>query len=199
MKKINNKILAIGLVVLVGIFVLARVFRSPKLESNVRKELVMLEVPKITEVRITSPDSSIQLLKENEKWSVVKGQNKYEADSATVMRMLQTIQSIEATRMVSRKKDKWAGFKVDSTGTNVSVYYGNDKEADFQVGSLGFNQSPGGNGQFGQGMSPYTHVRLADEDEVYVVDGFLGGMLTTALNEWKKKPAPQPTDTTTVN
>jgi hypothetical protein len=201
MKKINNKILAIGLVVLVGIFVLARVFRSPKLESNVRKELVSLDVSKVTEVRIASRDSSVQLVKENGKWSVVRDQNKFEADSAAVMRMLQTIQSIDATRMISRKKDKWAGFKVDSTGTNVSVYYGSDKEADFQVGSLGFNQNPGGNGQFGQGqgMSPYTYVRLADEDEVYIVDGFLGGMLPTGPGSWRKKPVPPPADTTRVN
>jgi hypothetical protein len=199
MKKINNKILAIGLVVLVGIFVLARVFRSPKLESNVRKELVSLQVPRITEVRITSPDSSVQLVKENGKWSVLKDKNKYEADSATVTRMLQTIQLIEAKRMISRKKDKWAGFKVDSTGTNVSVYYDGAKEADFIVGTLGFNQSPGGNGQFGQGMSPYTYVRLADEEEVYIVDGFLGGMLPAGLNDWKKKFTPPPADTTKVN
>lgn len=199
MKKINNKVLAIGLIVLVSAFVLARLFRSPKLESNVRKELVSLEVSKITEVRITSPDSAVQLLKENGKWSVIKGQNKYEADSAAVLRTLQTIQLIEATRMISRKKDKWAGFKVDSTGTNVAVFYDGDKEADFQVGTLGFNQSPGGNGQFGQGMSPYTYVRLTGEDEVYIVDGFLGGMLPTSLAEWKKKPAPILPDTTKIN
>lgn len=199
MKKINNKVLAIGLVVLVGIFVLARVFRSPKLESNVRKELVSLEVPKITEVRISSPDSSVQLVKENGKWNVVKDQDKYEADSAAVLRTLQTIQLIEAKRMISRKKDKWAGFKVDSTGTHVVVYYDGDKEADFQVGTLGFNQTPGGNAQFGQGMSPYTYVRLTGEDEVYIVDGFLGGMLPTGLSEWKKKPTPAPPDTTKIN
>lgn len=199
MKKINNKILAIGLVVLVGIFVLVRVFRTPKLESNIRKELVSLEVPKVTEVRLSSPDSSIQLMKEEGKWNVVWGQNKYEADSGAVARMLQTIQLIEATRMISRKKEKWADFKVDSTGTHVSVYYGSNKEADFLVGSLGFNQNPGSGGQFGQGMSPYTHVRLSDEDEVYVVDGFLGGMIPTGLSSWRKKPVPVPTDTTLAN
>lgn len=187
MKKINNKILVIGLVVLVGIFVLARVFRAPKLESNVRKELVYLDREKITEVRITGRDSSIQLVKENDRWNAVSGQNNYEADSGAVARMLQTIQLIEATRMATRKQDKWAGFKVDSTGTSVSVYYGDDKEADFMVGGLAFNQSPGGNSQIGQGMSPYTYVRLADEDEVYIVDGFLGGMLTPSLTAWRKK------------
>lgn len=201
MKKINNKILAIGLVVLVGVFVLVRVFRAPRLESNVRKELVSLEIPKITEVRIASRDSSVKLVKENSKWNVIRGENKFEADSAAVARMLQTIQLVQATRMVSRKEDKWADFKVDSTGTNVSVYYCDDKEADFQVGSLGFNQSPAGGGQFGQGqgMSPYTHVRLTDENEVYVVDGFLGAMLSTGLSSWKKKPAPPLPDTTKVN
>lgn len=198
MKKINNKILAIGLVVLVAVFVLAKVFRAPKLEGNVRKELVTLDRTKITQVLISSSDSSTQLIKESGTWKVARGQSKYEADSGAVARMLQTIQLIEATRMATRKKDKWGGFKVDSTGTNISVYYGEDKEADFQVGTFGFNQSPGGNGQFGQGMAPYTYVRLTGEDEVYVVDGFLGGVVPTGLNEWKKK-IPPPPDTTNVN
>jgi hypothetical protein len=198
MKKINNKILAIGLAVLVGIFVVSRIFRSPKLDGNVRKELVNLDRTKITEVRISSSDSAVRLVKENGKWSVVRNEVKAEADSASVSRMLQTVQLIEAARMASRKKEKWAEFKVDSTAINVAVYYGNAKEADFQVGRFGINQTPGGGGQFGQGMSPYTYVRLSDEDEVYIVDGFLGGMLPTGLNDWKKK-TPIPADTSQVN
>jgi hypothetical protein len=196
MKKINNKILAIALAVLVAIFVLARVFRAPKLEGNVRKELVNLDRTKITEVRIASRDSLVTLAKDGDKWNVVRNEKKIEADSAAVARLLQTIQLVEASRMASRKKDKWAGFRVDSTGTNVTVYYDGDKEADIVVGSFGFNQSPGGGGQFGQGISPYTYVRLADEDEVYIVDGYLGASLPTTLRDWVKKPVPAPADTT---
>lgn len=191
MKKINNKILAIALVVLVGIFVAVRLFRAPKRENNTRRELVYLDRTKITEVRITSGDSAVRLVKENDKWNVLKNEAKFEADSANVERLLQTIQILQSTRMASRKKEKWPEFKVDETGTNVSVYYDGDKEADFMVGSLGFNQSQGGGqnqfGGMGQGVSAYTHVRLADEDEVYVVDGFLGASVPAGSNDWKKK------------
>lgn len=191
MKKINNKILAITLVVLVGIFVTVRLFRAPKRENNARRELVYLDRTKITEVRITSGDSAVRLVKENDKWNVMKNEASYEADSAAVERMLQTIQILKSTRMASRKKEKWAEFKVDEKGTNVSVYYDGDKEADFMVGSLGFNQNAATQSQFGggmgQGISAYTHVRLTDEDEVYVVDGFLGASVPTGVNDWKKK------------
>jgi hypothetical protein len=176
MKKINNKILAIGLLALVGIFVLTKVFRSPKLESNVRKELVNLDRTRITEVRIEGADSSVILLKENNNWTVGRNDVKLDADSATVERMLQTLQLIEASRMASRKKEKWAEYKVDSTGTSVSVFLGGDKEAEFVVGNVGFTQN-----------APYTYVRLSDEDEVYVVDGFLGAMVPTGLSDWKSK------------
>ncbi|HZY82448.1 MAG TPA: DUF4340 domain-containing protein [Cyclobacteriaceae bacterium] len=199
MKKINNKILAISLVVLVGVFVVARLVRAPKLEGNLRKELVNIDRTKVTEVRIASRDSLVTLVKENDKWNIVRGEKKIEADSAAVSRLLQTIQLVEATRMASRKKDKWAGFKVDSTGTNISVYYGGDKEADFIVGSFGFNQTPGNGGiQGGQGIAAYTYVRLADEDEVYIVDGFLGASVPSGTKDWAKKPA-SPTDSTLVN
>jgi hypothetical protein len=183
MKKINNKVLLIGLIVLVGIFVVARLFRAPKLESNARHELISLEVPKITSVKISTKDSVVTLEKENNQWSVSRGQEKSPADSAAVVRMLQSIQLIDATRMASRKKEKWAEFKVDSTSTRVEVYYDKDKEADFHIGKLGMNQmrSPQG------GIDAYTYIRLNDEDEVYIVNGFLGATVSPSFNSWKKK------------
>jgi len=197
MKKINNRILAISLLVLVAIFAIARLVRAPKLEGNVRKELVNLDRTKITEVRIASRDSLVALVKEDGKWNVVKGEKKIDADSAAVSRLLQTIQLIEASRMASRKKDKWAAFKVDSTGTHISVYYDGDKEADFIVGSFGFNQTPGAGGnQIGQGIAAYTYVRLADEDAVYTVDGFLGASVPGGVKDWAKKPKSTPPDST---
>lgn len=183
MKKINNKILALGLVVLVGIFVVSRLVRAPKLEGNVRRELVKLDITKVTEVRIAAADSSVSLLKENGQWNVQNGQNKIEADSGAVARMLQQIQALQALRMASRKKEKWADYKVDSSATHVSVFYGSDKEADFYVGKIDVTQQPNNP----QGFSAFTYIRLDDEDEVYVVEGFLGSALPPGPGAWKKR------------
>lgn len=185
MKKINNKVLVIGLVALVGIFVLSRVFRSPKLEGNLRKELVVIDTAKVSEVRIAMPNL-IRIVKEGSTWFVYDGDKKFPADRDAVKGLVATISTMKAQRMVSRKQDKWESFNVGENGVNVSVYYGSDVEAEFKVGKTGFNQRQGSS-QFngGSGIEPYTHIRVSGEDEVYIVDGFLESSFKRPVNDWR--------------
>lgn len=191
MKKINNKILLIGLLLLIGLFVVSRLFRSPQLESNLRKELVKLDTAKVTEVRVTSSGEdrkTVKLTRENKTWIVTSDDKKYKVDVNAIKGLLNGVGSVQAERMVSRKKEKWESFSVDDKATVVSVYYGSDKEAEFHIGKTGFNQPPGGgNPMSGGNFSPYTYVRLSDEDEVYIVNGFLGSTFNRALNDWRDK------------
>ena len=192
MKKINNKVLVIGLAVLVGIFVVSKLFRSPKLESNIRKELVGLDTADITEVRMTSSGDqprTIKLIKEKDKWMVTQDDKSYPADKSVVSNLVSTVASLNAERMVSRKQDKWDSFSVDEKSTVVSVYEDGNKAAEFRVGKTGFNQSrgAGGFGQQGQGIEAYTYVRMADEDEVYSVNGFLEATFNRGVNDLRDK------------
>lgn len=186
MKRINNKVLVIALLALIALFVVARVFRSPGLESNLRKDLVSLDTARVTEIRIlpsTAHDQVIKLIKAGDTWTVEKEGKKHEADGSSVKDLLGQISSIDAERMVSRKKEKWETFNVGEKSTNVSVYYGTDLETNIHIGKSGFNQ--GGGGMYGG--SAYTYVRLSDEDEVYVVNGFYEGTFNRAFNDWRNK------------
>jgi hypothetical protein len=192
MKKINNKVLIIGLAVLVGIFVVSKIFRSPKLESNIRKELVGLDTADITEVRMTSAGdqpATIKLMREKNKWMVIQEDKSYPADKSAVNSLLSTVASLNAERMVSRKQDKWDSYSVGEKSTIVSVYEGGSKATEFRVGKTGFNQNPasGGFGQQGQGIEAYTYVRMADEDEVYSVNGFLEATFNRTVNDLRDK------------
>lgn len=188
MKKLNNKILLIVLVAMIAIFALSRVFRSPKLEANMRKELVMLDTAKVTEVRIAAsatPGEEIKLLKSGAQWFVSKGNKKYAAETATVKGMLASVASLQAQRMVSRKKDKWETFNVGDKGTHVSIWNEGNRLAGFYVGKTGFNQSPGAyQGGFG---GAYTYVRLADETAVYSVDGFLESTFNRGADDFRDR------------
>jgi hypothetical protein len=187
MKKINNKLLVIGLLALVTIFALSRVFRSPKLEGNLRKELVKIDTAKVTEVRIaTATPGMLRLLKEGTNWFVQDGDKKYAADRDAVKGVIGTISALDAQRMVSRKQDKWETYNVGEKGINVSVYYGSNVESEFKVGKTGINQTRGNN-QFnnGGGIEAYTYVRMSGEDEVYIVDGFLESSFNRELNDWR--------------
>jgi hypothetical protein len=192
MKKINNKVLLIGLSVLVGIFVVSRIFRSPKLEGNIRKELVSLDTADIDEIRITTMAADkprlIKLIRQEKGWQAVQEDKTYPADASAVASLLPTIADLNAIRMISRKKDKCETYNVGEKGANVSVYKNGSLEAEFRVGKTGFNQSQGGQQQFGrQGIEAFTYVRMADEEEVYIVNGFLEATFNRSINDWRDK------------
>lgn len=185
MKKINNKVLFIIIIGLAAVFALSRVFRSPKLEGNIRKDLVELDSSKITEIRIAAPDQTpIIVQRQDGKWMVRRGELTFEADVDRVNSTLLTLKSLRADRMVTRKEEKWADFKVDTTGIEVSIFAGSDNVADVWIGKTGFNQ--GAANQFGQpSINPFTYVRLNGESEVYVINSFVS--VGSGLNDWRNK------------
>ncbi|MCB0489594.1 MAG: DUF4340 domain-containing protein [Cyclobacteriaceae bacterium] len=171
MKKFSNKILIIVLVALVAIFALSRVFRSPKLESNLRKELVKLDTAAVTEVRINREAEGageVRLKRDGNNWRVSTDSKEAEAGAGAVKSMLGVMKELLAQRMVARKKEKWDTYQVGEGSTRVTAYNGSEKVTDFRVGKTGFSQGQGR----GQG-SAYTYLRLTDEDEVYSSEGFI--------------------------
>lgn len=126
MKKFSNKILIITLVVLVAIFVLSRVFRSPGLESNLRKELVALDTATVTEVRIKpkGQGSEVKLVRDGKNWKVTANGKQANAEAGTVESMLGVVMNLNAQRLISRKQEKWETFQVDEQSTHVSIYSG---------------------------------------------------------------------------
>ena len=184
MKKLSTKILIILLVVLVAVLVLSRIFRSPGLESNLRKTLVSVDTATVSEVRIqpaSTRTSEIKLVKEGKNWMVVSDKKKSSADVSSVKGILGLLQGLPTQRLASRKKEKWETYNVGDKGTHVTVYAGSKKIADLNFGKTGF--APGGGG-YG---SAYTYVRLSDENEVYTVDGFLESQFNRSYQDWRNK------------
>lgn len=185
MKKFSNKILIITLVVLVGIFALSKIFRSPKLESNVRKELVKLDTAKVTEIRLQPAKSGgkeLTLIKSDNSWKLSGESKEAKVEKGTVESMLAVVMNLQAQRMVTRKSEKWDTFEVGENSTRVSVYARGEKQADFRVGKTGFSQGQS------QGMSgAFTYIRLTDEEEVYAAEGIIGSHFNRSFNDWRDK------------
>lgn len=183
MKKYSNKILIIALVVLISIFALSKIFRSPRLESNVRKELIRIDTAKVTEVRIQPvkvAGKEIKLIRNGHQWKVLSESKEAIAEGGTVESMLGVLMNLQAQRMVTRKKEKWDTFEVGENSSRISVYVDGKKTVDFRVGKTGFSQ--------GQGMTgAYTYVRLTDEDEVYSTEGFIGSHFNRTFDDWRNK------------
>src|SRR5882672_7871277 len=103
MKKLSNKILLIGLAVLILIFAASRFFRSPKRESNLRKDLLKLDTAVVNEVRIhPSKDNSeeLRLTRSGNSWRVSKGSRTEPANRSAIEGVLGTIANLQAQRMV---------------------------------------------------------------------------------------------------
>jgi len=185
MKKLSNKILLGGLIGLLALFAGLRLFRSPGLESNLRKELVQLDTATISEIRILPSKEHIEelsLRRQGNAWKVKRGNRIESVNKATLTSMLASLVSLNAQRMVSRKKEKWQDYNVGETSTHVSVYEDGNKVADFHVGKLGFVQN--NEGGFG---GAYTYVRLSDEVEVYAVEGFLESTFNNSFADFRDK------------
>jgi hypothetical protein len=191
MKKLNNKILIIVLIALVGIFVLVRMFRTPGLESNLKKELVTVDTAKVTLIKLwpkVDNGEEIQFVKESKKWSVRKGEKQYNLEQGAAGSMLGYLVKMVPQKMVTRKKDKWADYQVGDSSTRVQVLADGDVVADVRFGRLGFNQNQmQQQQQFGGFGGAFTHVRLEGEDEVYTVEGFLESSFNRSLNDWRDK------------
>ncbi|MGE0588075.1 MAG: DUF4340 domain-containing protein [Cyclobacteriaceae bacterium] len=185
MKRFSNKILIIVLVALVAIFALSRIFRSPKLESNLRKELVKLDTAAVTEVRINREaegGGEVKLKRDGNTWKVSIDSKEAEAGAGAVKSMLGVMKDLQAQRMVARKKEKWDTYQVGESSTRVTAYNGSEKLADFRVGKTGFSQGQGR----GQG-SAYTYLRLTDEDEVYSSEGFITSHFNRSFDDWRNQ------------
>ncbi len=184
MKKISTRALLIGIGVLAAIFVGSRFFRSQRLETNIRKDLVTLDTASVTEIRILpSKDrtNEVRLVRDGSHWKAKLGERTESANRTAVTGILGTLTDLRTLRMVSRKKDKWNEFKVGDSSTHVSVFKGARVVADLHVGKLGFVMA---NGSFG---GVFTYVRLDGEDAVYTVDGYLEPSFNNAFTDWRDK------------
>jgi len=174
MKRSKNTILLIALIILLGGFVLSRVFRSPSLESNLDEHLLTVDTASISAIHINpaSAKGEIKLVRSGKNWEMQFNQSTSRVEIAQVKNALKSIREIHPERLVTRKKQKWQDYNVDTTGTHVKVYIGQNDPTEFWVGKT----SGGG-----------TTVRLEGEDNVYEVKESLESSFNKPFSSWRDK------------
>jgi hypothetical protein len=94
-------------------------------------------------------------------------------------------------RIAATSEIKWDAYEVsDSTGTRVTLMDNKNEVADMYIGKFSYSQPPPGaeQSQFQQQRGTMTSfVRLASEDEVFAVDGFLKMSYQNELNAYRNK------------
>jgi len=167
-RKINNRILGITFIVLL-IFVVIFIFLdSDRNERTFREVLVDIDTSAVTKLVIYSQASNfkpLNLYKQNNEWFVDLPSGKSaRVTNQKIERSFTELSSIKPKRLAARGQDKWNSFKVDSTGTRVQVFEGDNNTLDIVLGRFNYQQQP---------RSVSTYVRLSNDNDVYEVDGFL--------------------------
>ena len=164
-KKISNVKLIGLLVVLAAVYLILEFTADSGRSSSFRDVLVDIDTAKVNKILISKGDQLVQLHKEGNNWELLLDNGKkVQALSSNVRNALSALGTIKPSRIVARKSEKWNEYQVDTAGIQVQVFEGNTKSLDLIIGKFGIK----GQRQF------YTHVRLAEEDEVYVADNFMG-------------------------
>lgn len=162
----NNKLLLVVFLVLLGIYGLTKVF-SGKKDQSFKAELIEVDTAAVTQIMINTkgPESEeITLKKEEAGWIASNGNLNVKAPPSVVSSLLGNLVLIKTKRIAANKPEKWTDFELEEgQATRVRVYNGEKVLEDFLVGRFSFNQ---------QTRSGISFLRLTGENEVYAVDGF---------------------------
>ncbi len=186
----NNKILGIILLLLLGIYGATQMF-SGKTESSYKSEIVELDPSTVTLMKIYNKADNMEevlLKKEGENWTISKGGLTVAAREDAVTSMLSMLELIKAKRIASKSKDKWKDFEVEEgAGNRLMVYAGDKLLTDLYVGRFQFNQQAQQMQGMQQAPSGTSYLRLGGADNVYALDGFLSMSLGQGFNSFRNK------------
>lgn len=135
--------------------------------------IAAIDSARVDRIDIQSPSSHIVLERQGGEWRVTSPVNA-RADQATVASFVGQINGLRSLTLISSKPEKHTVFQVDSTGTEVSLYQGQQLAAAFVVGKASSSFTE-------------TFVRTQGSNDVVSVNGALGVMFLRPLRDWRDK------------
>lgn len=190
--KFNNKTLLIVVAVLILLFVFFRFYKSAKNESTLKTDIVQIDTAKVSKVLLyptSQKRKEIIFLKEGKNWKVSDGKITTEIERNRITNLLNQLQEIKSKGLISRTKDKWVEYQVsDTSGTCIKVFEGDKLKLDLIIGKFTYQKSDNPYANYGGSrVSGTSYVRLADEKEIYAVDGFLTFTFNQPFNSWRNQ------------
>lgn len=190
-RRLNVKTLIIILVILGAIYYISTLTGNK--ERSFREVLVSVDTANVTDIAIHTKDNTEITLSRtgNSQWDVSGNGKTYPADKSMVKNILGQYTKMEPKRVAATSEAKWDQYEVsDTTGTRVTLKDNGDKLAEVYIGKFSYSQPPqtGGQQQYQQQRGTMTsYVRLADENKVYAVDGFLKMAYQNDVNAFRNK------------
>lgn len=131
-----------------------------------KTDIVEIDTAKITKLKIypkATNHQEILLYRKDNKWNVTFDNKTYPASEMKVEGLIQTLASLKAIRVAAQDESKWSEFKVDTSGTRVKVFQGDEQTLDIILGKFSFQQP----------RTMLSYVRLNGDENIYEVNGLL--------------------------
>lgn len=178
-KKSRSRNLIIVFVVLLAAILIINYLKSRNGERSFKKEVVSLDTSKITSIKIypqleilkPAPEA-VNIVRSGNIWKIKNDSTDAQVDKDKINGILSYLLSMKPDRISGTEKSEWKKFQVtDSLALRVKVF--NDKNCltDFYVGKYLYKKPKVK--KFDTRDNLYTYVRLADDDIIYCVKGFL--------------------------
>ena len=178
--KFNNKILGLLFIGLMAMFLVSKILNKPQVKSF-KDVLVNIDTSAVDKIVFYPKGTAAKITIERNGgfWEADDGSLKITATSSSVNALLSPTTNIKALQLISKNESKWSEYEVDdNSGKKIELYTGNKLLSGFYVGRFNFNQNT---------RSAKTYMRLADENDIYVVDGFLSMSYEKQFNDFRNK------------
>jgi hypothetical protein len=176
-----TKTLTIIFVSLLAITVLVKWWDDSTSSQAFRTRLVDVDTATVNKMVIesTTQHRRVTLSEDTAGWTVTDDATveRYPADANSVQRALQQLNELNIKSVATRNPEKYTRFKVDSTGTKVSLYNDDTLLSSIYVGAPQMVSR----GQYN------SYVRPAEAEAVYTVEGFLNSTFGRNVDEWRDK------------
>lgn len=192
-KKIDSKTLIIILVGLLALYVVLDY--TSENERNFKSQLTDFSTDEVTKIEYSKEGDSenrITLERKDKGWITTQREKTFSADSKRISRMIAQLHRLSVDRIEAKGKDKWENYKVnDALSTRVKMYADEELLTDIFIGKFSFSQpesrqqSPNQRRPNRQNMT--TYVRLAGEETVYAVKGFLSRLFPGDVDQLRDR------------
>jgi hypothetical protein len=192
-KKFSSGVLIVILIVLMAAYLVVRYSGSN--DRTFRDKVLSFDSSIITQILVDDPKSQqepVDLRKSGDKWMVKIGPQEYNADTNVIKNMLKQLSDMPTKRFAGKGSDAWVKYEVaDTSGTLVTLKSNDKTIAEILVGKFSYNIPKDQQQQQMQGRQPRgemtSFVRLADEKEVYAVDGYLKMTFSGKVDSYRYK------------
>jgi Domain of unknown function (DUF4340) len=192
-KKKTIRKLAGFFIFLLVLVVIVLLIDQKKGKRTFRTDLFEADTADVTAIIIRTKadrDNPITLEKMKSGWQLKSKNRQFNAEEGIVQEILRTLNDLQATRVAATDKSKWKEFEVDdSSATKILVKKDKKLVSTLYLGKFSYQVPKNSNpyDYYNQQPKISTYVRVGDEKQVYVVEGFLSMLFNRGFNNYRNQ------------